>query len=85
MAEDSSRILVAEVNSIGASISNSQPVLKLRTLLVAVAGLSRLGSVAGGTERIINDSIEEISAHFLQEQDAIPHIESSTRAYERGL
>jgi len=54
-------LTTSAVNSIGASISDSQPVLKLRTLLVAVAGLSRLGSVAGGTEHIINDSIEEIS------------------------
>jgi hypothetical protein len=45
------------------SISNSQPVLKLRTLLVAVAAFSRLGSAAvrRGTEHIINDSTEEIS------------------------
>lgn len=47
----------------GVSTSNSQPVRKLRTLLVAIAALSRLGSavVRRGTERIINDSIEEIS------------------------
>lgn len=44
-------------------ISNSQPVPKLRTLLVAVAALSRLGSATArrGTKRIINDSIEDIS------------------------
>jgi hypothetical protein len=45
----------------GASIPNPRPVRRLRTLLVVVAGLSKLGSVAGGTERIISDSTEEIS------------------------
>lgn len=54
-------LTTSAVNNMGVPISNSQRVPKLRTLFVAVAGLSRLGSVAGGTERIINDSIEEIS------------------------
>jgi hypothetical protein len=47
----------------GVPTSNSQPVLRLRTLFIAVAALSRLGSAAvrRGTERTINNSIEEIN------------------------
>lgn len=45
----------------GVPISDFQPVRKLNTQLVAVVGLSKLGSITGETERIINDSIKESS------------------------
>ena len=45
----------------GVPISNPRPGRKLKTLVIAAAWLSKLGAVAGGTERIIKDSTEEIS------------------------
>jgi hypothetical protein len=42
-------------------IPNPSPARRLKTLLVAVAGFSKLGSVAGGTKRIIIDSTKKIS------------------------
>jgi hypothetical protein len=42
-------------------IPNRRPGQKLKTVVIAAASLSNLRSVAGGTERIIKDSTEEIS------------------------
>ncbi|KAF4634590.1 hypothetical protein G7Y89_g3516 [Cudoniella acicularis] len=61
MAEDPLKIPADEVNSIGVPIPNRRPGRKLKTVVIVVASLSNLRSVAGRTERIIKDSTEEIS------------------------
>ena len=44
----------------GVPIPNLRPGRKLKTVIIAAAWLSKLGFIAGGTERIIKDSTEEI-------------------------
>jgi hypothetical protein len=45
----------------GVPISNLRPRRKLKTVVIAAVLVSKLGSIAGGTQRIIKDSTEEIS------------------------
>src|ERR1035438_6387297 len=45
----------------GVPIPNLRLGRKLKTVVIAATWLSTLGSVAGGTERIVKDSTEEIS------------------------
>jgi hypothetical protein len=54
-------LTISAVNSMGVPIPNLRLGRKLKTVVIAAAWLSKLGSVARGTERIIKDPTEQIS------------------------
>ncbi|KAF4628696.1 hypothetical protein G7Y89_g9457 [Cudoniella acicularis] len=61
IAEDPLKIPADKVDSIGVPIPNLRLGRKLKTVVIVVAWLSKLGSVARKTKRIIKDPTEEIS------------------------